>query len=75
MKILFLGILAEVVGKSEIQLMDIENTDSLNSYLVETYPDFQKCNYKIAVNREIIIENRSLDDKDEVAILPAFSGG
>lgn len=74
--LLFFGVLTDVTGVSSIDyILDNADTNTLKNKLHEEYPELKKYTYKIAVNQDIITENKILKDGDEVAFLPPFSGG
>lgn len=73
--ILLFGPLIDIVGKNNLSLSDIKDTDELNNKLHREYPGLKNHTYRIAVNQEMIEENTRLADGDEVALLPPFSGG
>lgn len=75
-KVLFFGMLKDTVGKSELELeMPIENTLMLKDFLEKKFPTFSKTNYLVAVNQNIVREETQINDGDEIALLPPFSGG
>lgn len=74
-KVLFFGIIADITSLDETSFSDIKNTNALRKILVEKHPDIAKYSYLLSVNHEIIKGNKSLNDNDEVALLPPFAGG
>jgi molybdopterin synthase sulfur carrier subunit len=75
-KLSFFGILTEVVGSAHVEFeTDATSSATLNSQLQHKYPELAKYSYKIAVNQEILSGEKSLNEGDEVAFLPPFSGG
>jgi molybdopterin synthase sulfur carrier subunit len=74
-KVLFFGILSEVIKKDNISIPVIKDTDELNNYLQINYPEIKTHTYRIALNKEMLTENTKLKDGDEVALLPPFAGG
>jgi sulfur-carrier protein len=75
MKILFFASIAELAGQSEITLQGIRNTDELKQQLFQNYPRISGMSFSVAVNKSIVQGNVPLNDTDEVALLPPFSGG
>jgi len=73
--VLLFGRLADITGKSNIALENVADTDDLNWQLQVLYPELTKLNYLTAVDKEVITENRKLQDNMTVALLPPFSGG
>ena len=76
LKLLFFGVLTDVIGVSDIEFVtNSSNVEKLNKSLHKDFPALKKYTYKIAVNQEIITEEKKLKDGDEVAFLPPFAGG
>lgn len=73
--VLFFGRLADITGKGNISLENVADTHDLNQQLQVLYPELTKLNYLIAVEKEVITENRKLQDNMTIALLPPFSGG
>ena len=74
-KVLVFAQILDITGKRELVLDNIRTTDELNGQLHILYPTLSKLPYRIAVDKEIITKNTSLDDHSIVALLPPFSGG
>ncbi len=75
MKIIFFGQLAEVTGKSEMELNDVADTDALLKKLVTDFPKLKDLKILVSVDRKITKENVKLQNGSEVALLPPFAGG
>jgi len=73
--VLLFGRLADITGKGNISLKNVTDTDDLNRQLQVLYPELSKLNYLTAVEKEVITENKKLQDNMTVALLPPFSGG
>jgi len=73
-RIILFGQLADIAGNS-VFVNDVTDTDGLISVLNKTYPAFAESKYVIAVNKEVITSNTLLNENNEVALLPPFSGG
>jgi|TARA_B100000315_G_scaffold198040_1_gene189466 molybdopterin synthase sulfur carrier subunit len=74
-KVLFFGSLEDVVGVKEKDFSDINATDSLFKILNKNYPKLNEKTFQVAVNQQIINTNTTLNDGDEIALLPPFVGG
>ncbi len=74
-KILLFGILAENIGSNELNVPYVKDSDSLLKILREKYTILNEFVFSIAINRRTISENTILNNQDEVALLPPFSGG
>ena len=74
MNVLLFGVLADVTGKTEVEIKAID-TDSLKKDLLTQFPLLNQYRFQLAVNKEKIKNNVSLSEADEVALLPPFAGG
>lgn len=74
-KLLFFGQVAEIVGKKELTLSDIDNTVAVKERLIELFPPLQSIKFAMAVNKQVIQSNTFISQNDTVALLPPFSGG
>ena len=74
-KVIAFGYIADILGKGELELEDVSNTDLLKSKLYAKYPDLKGREYKIAVNQQIVSEDIPLNEDSEVVLLPPFAGG
>ncbi len=76
LKLLFFGVLTDVIGVSDIEfVMKSGDVEQLNKKLQKDFPALKNYTYKIAVNQEIITTNKKLNNGDEVSFLPPFAGG
>ncbi len=75
LKILFFGNLAEIVGTHELIFPHSKDTDSLVKDLCAEYGALADQMFSIAINRKVVSENSLISNRDEVALLPPFSGG
>jgi len=53
----------------------ISSVAQLHDYLLATYPAMAGQKFRYAVNQELVDAEHLLQDGDEVALLPPFSGG
>jgi len=74
MKILFFGVLADVTGKTGIE-MEADDLDSLKKNLSFEFPELNQYRFQWAVNKEKVEKNTLLNSNDEIALLPPFAGG
>ncbi|MFC2086086.1 MoaD/ThiS family protein [Bacteroidota bacterium] len=74
-KVLFFGVIADVVSQNEVSLSNVSDTDALKEALLHEYPEIAKYKYLLSVNHAIVTDRISLKDNDEVALLPPFAGG
>ncbi len=74
MKILFFGRLRDGAPAGAVP-PGIHDIDALRAWLGRRRPELLDASVRIAVNDEMILGNRVLDDGDEVAFLPPMSGG
>jgi molybdopterin converting factor subunit 1 len=68
----------EIIGKDKITLKLSEKTTALDlrRMILEQYPQIvRKIQFVIAINHKIADDATTVDQMDEVAILPPVSGG
>lgn len=69
------GRLAEITGKSELEVSEIADTDLLLEKMRRDFPGLNGCSFLISVNMKLVKSNQQLKQGDEVALLPPFAGG
>jgi len=69
------GVAAEKMKTNSVRVENIDDIDALKICLSNAYPELNEFKISIAVNKKIVHENMLLNDGDEVALLPPFSGG
>ncbi len=74
MEIIIFGQLKDITG-GNIELNNIEDTDELILVLNKEYPLLKDAKYVIAVDKKIISGNTVLNNQNNIALLPPFSGG
>ncbi len=75
LKILLFGNLVEIVGTHELTFPYVQDSESLLEALYTKYEILRSQVFSIAINNNIIFEKTQIDNRDEVALLPPFSGG
>ena len=75
MRVLFFASIAEYTETNEIYLDHVNDTEELKVILKQKYPGIEGFSYAMAVNKTMLTQNQKLNDDDEVALLPPFSGG
>jgi len=72
-KIIAFGQIAEITGKQ----LAAEATDTaiLRTWLLEKFPALGQKKYAIAVNKKVVTDTVQLNENDEVALMPPYSGG
>jgi molybdopterin synthase sulfur carrier subunit len=73
--VLLFGNLAQIAGATKITLQDVKDTITVNELLQSKFPEFRNKKYVIAVNNQLIKDVQNLNNGDELAFLPPFSGG
>ena len=73
-KLLYFGQLAQITGKSSEEI-NAQCIADLRAAVTEKYPGLKSSVFSVSVNRVIRKENHELNEADEVAFLPPFSGG
>ncbi|HJM16659.1 MAG TPA: MoaD/ThiS family protein [Flavobacteriales bacterium] len=74
-KVLFFGILEDVVGSKEIIISNINSSDELIKNIKDLYPELGNKTFQVSVNQQLINTNTTLNNGDEIALLPPFAGG
>jgi len=74
-QILLFGSLVDVFGKKQLQLAQVNDTDTLRLALSARYPSIKDAKFVISVDKKITVENTAIDTTSEIALLPPFSGG
>lgn len=74
-QVLLFGELAQIAGLTNLELNNVANTNEASEQLLAQFPVFRNKKYAIAVNKQIIKDSQQLNDGDELALLPPFSGG
>lgn len=72
--VLFFGPLIDATGVDELKI-DATDTTALQHYLKTAYPALSGHSFAVAVNGELIRDTTILNEHDEVALLPPYSGG
>lgn len=75
MKVLYFGVLSEIAGKSEEEMYFSGQISELKIRLNESYPDFRNQRFQVSLNQEIANDDQKVNEGDEIALLPPFTGG
>ena len=78
MNILLFGIIKDIIGETEMRFQYTENVcvKDLKDHLRKEYPKLKDLrSILVAVNNEYASDNRVLQEKDEIALIPPVSGG
>jgi molybdopterin synthase sulfur carrier subunit len=73
--LLVFGILNDILPPQTIVLPLGADTHQLQQLLHERYPDLEKYQYGLAKNQQLIHQDQPINEGDEIALLPPFSGG
>ena len=73
--VLTFGVITDITGSSALIINNADSTDCLKEMMEEKYPGLKIIRYAIAVNKQLVQQNTSLDNNATVALLPPFSGG
>lgn len=73
-KVLLFARLKEQAGFSE-QEIQCRDLNEVRIWLTKLLPDAGELPYMVAINHEVVRENVTLKDGDEVALMPPFAGG
>ena len=74
-KVLFFGVLAEVAQTRFKHYRNVKSFGDLRLRIMDDFPEIVHYSYRVAVNNEIVDDDPSLKDGDEIAYLPPFAGG
>lgn len=74
-KVLFFGVLTDVVKSNKIEVSDVKTTEELMLKVKSDYPEIEKYTFRIFVNKDQVSGNKTLKEGDEIALLPPFAGG
>lgn len=75
MKIIVFGVLTDIIGKSAFEIEAPKDSETLLQNLFSEYPFLKNYKFQIAVNSEKVEGNVLLNNNDEIAFLPPYSGG
>ena len=73
--VLFFGQLTDLCDASSVEIGGVSDTKGLQEHLNKQFPNLAAAQYVLSVNRKIRQQNVILENGDEVALLPPFSGG
>lgn len=74
-EIITFGKIASFIAPQKLDINEATDTNELQCYLEENFPELAMVKYKLAVNKLLVQENSKLKNNDIVAIMPPFSGG
>jgi sulfur-carrier protein len=74
-KVLFFGVLADVTGTNCKHFRNVRSTGDLMLRIKDDFPEVVHYDYRIAHNNVFTDNDLLLNDGDEVALIPPFSGG
>ncbi len=76
-KILPFGALTDILPAAGFAVAEdtISNVAQLHEYLTQQHPAVARLNFRYAVNQELVDDQHLIQEGDEVALLPPFSGG
>lgn len=66
---------AEAMGAEVVTVSGVRDVTALRKALTELHPIFHQVPYRIAVDLRVVGEDAALDEGQEIAALPPFSGG
>ena len=74
-KILLFGQLKERLGADFIEIEGVMDSNVLMDKLKSEFPVLSEISFRVAVDKNLVLEKVVLSEKSEVALLPPFSGG
>ena len=77
MKIKCFGVVRDITSESELIIEDrLSNVAELKNYLKTQFPEFKNIgSCMIAVNQSYADDTTTIDENDELAIIPPVAGG
>ena len=76
MQVKYFGMIAEWAGTDESSLeLKGASIEGLKAKLEHDIPLLRGITYQVAVNQSIALPETTLNENDEVALLPPFAGG
>ena len=75
MKVLIFGQLTDATAADEVYVDSPNDTEAIRQALLNEFPLLAEKKFVLAVNRKIIAEPVAVNEFDEIALLPPFSGG
>jgi sulfur-carrier protein len=76
LKLKYFGMIAEAIGKNEESLdFSGKTIADLDTVLKNSTVKLSTMNYKFAVNQTMVEFTETLNENDEIALLPPFAGG
>lgn len=73
--VLAFGQIADIIGQSTINYSTPTTLLAFKTNIENDYPLLAKIAYRIAINKKLVVEDSTLTEADELALLPPFSGG
>lgn len=75
-KVCFFGILTDHTPKElVVKLEESATLNALKSEILLEFPTIEALIHAIAINNEFVTQNVTLKNGDEIAFMPAYSGG
>lgn len=75
MKVIIFGVLTDVIGKSAFEMKAPKDSETLLQNLFSEYPFLKNYKFQLVINKEKVEINTLLNEGDEIALLPPYSGG
>jgi molybdopterin synthase sulfur carrier subunit len=75
MNVVVFGVLTDVIGKSSFEMDAPKDTETLLKNLFKDHPFLNNYKFQLVVNNEKAEGNIPLNNQDEIALLPPYSGG
>lgn len=74
MDVLLFGMIAEKAGAATITV-EATSIVELRRKLEDRIPGLERLSFAIAVDRQVVHDDRALAGTEEIAVLPPFAGG
>lgn len=69
------GMVAEVIGDTELVLENPGSLLALKKRLAERFPELTNVKFGLALNKKLLSSDVEIPEGSEIALLPPFSGG
>lgn len=73
--VLFFGALAEITGKPSIEIGGCSDTDAVQKAVMQQFPELAHRKFALALDKQLLRTNATLQEGSTLAFLPPFSGG
>lgn len=73
--VLFFGVLSEVAQTGIRNYRNVNSLSDLKQRIKDDFPGLVHYSFRISVNNELVNDDVTLKNGDEIALMPPFAGG